>query len=154
MVVTSGGEKRSIVIASLRNHRSFNDDKLPYRKHCFTKDNALDIEGVLIRLNTLVDIIASALSPLTMVSGESRVPWPVHSRDVATGNQSRLISINVVHHRAPHPTERLTLSTKTPTQQQHIMSQQHQAPRAYTEADVHFAISDITKKPNPKYPTR
>ena len=30
-------------------------------------------------------------------------------------------------------------------QQQHIMSQQHQAPRAYIEADVQIAISDITR---------
>jgi hypothetical protein len=34
-------------------------------------------------------------------------------------------------------------STKAPSRQQHVMSQQRKAPRTYTEADIQLTISDI-----------
>jgi hypothetical protein len=56
----------------------------------------------------------------------------------------QVILYNVFHKRAAHPSERRSLPTRTPAQRQHVMSQQHQASRLYTEADVQLAISDLT----------
>jgi hypothetical protein len=49
----------------------------------------------------------------------------------------------VVHQRAAHPTERPSNTSAAHAQRQHVMSQQHQALKLYTEADVQLAISDI-----------
>jgi hypothetical protein len=56
---------------------------------------------------------------------------------------SKSVLYNVVHKRAAHPSERRTLSTKTLAQRQHIMPQQRQTQRLYTEADVQLTILDL-----------
>jgi hypothetical protein len=51
--------------------------------------------------------------------------------------------VNLVHQRAAHPTERPSNTSAAHAQRHHVMSQQHQALKPYTEADVQLAISDI-----------
>ena len=50
------------------------------------------------------------------------------------------------HKRADHPSGRTSKPTKTPAQQQRVISQQRNVQKAYTEGDLFLAISDLNSK--------